>query len=85
LILRRVGTLSINISMTIRGKSLTKTTAKATKGLILGRAVAEKLNAVEGIALTPEIHRAFAEFDRLGLTAEQRRRRLMKQFGTRKS
>ena len=40
-----------------------------------------QLNAVEGIYMSREMHCAFAEFDSLGLSPEQRRRRLMKQFG----
>ncbi len=59
------------------------TKRKTAKGLTLGRAAAAKLNAVEGISVSPETQRAFAEFDRLGLPADQRRHRLMKQFGMR--
>ena len=59
------------------------TKRKTTKGMTIGRAAAAKLNAVEGISMSPETQRAFAEFDRLGLSADQRRHRLMKQFGTR--
>lgn len=59
------------------------TKRKTAKGLTLGTAAAAKLNAVEGISVSPKIQRAFAEFDRLGLSADQRRRRLLKQFGAR--
>lgn len=59
------------------------TKKKMTKGLTLGRVAAAKLNAVEGIFMPRETQLAFAEFDRLGLSAEQRRRRLIKQFGAR--
>lgn len=65
--------------MTMRSKTSQK---KPAHGLVLGRRAAAKLNAVEGISLSREARRAFAEFDRLGLSAEERRRRLMKQFGT---
>jgi len=69
-----------SITMTPRDKPAEK---KAARGLILGRAAAAKINAVEGVSISKETHRAFAEFDRLGLAAEERRRRLLKQFGMR--
>ncbi len=59
--------------MTARSKAIEK---RAPKGPTLGRGAAFKLNAVEGISLPQEAHRAFAEFDRLDLPAEERRRRL---------
>jgi hypothetical protein len=63
-------------------KANTKETRKRpARGLTLGRAAAAKLNAVEGIVLSHETQGAFAEFDRLGLSFEQRRHRLRKQFG----
>jgi hypothetical protein len=64
--------------MTIRSKMSPK---KPTKGLVLGRVAAAKLNAVEGISLSRKALHTFAEFDRLGLSAEERRLRLWKQFG----
>jgi hypothetical protein len=57
------------------------TKKSASKKLTLGQGAAAKLNAVEGIYMSRQMHRAFAEFDSLGLSPEQRRRRLMKQFG----
>jgi hypothetical protein len=54
---------------------------KPTKGLVLGRVAAAKLNAVEGISLSLRARQAFAEFDRLGLSAEERRQHIWKQFG----
>lgn len=53
---------------------------RSPKGLILGREAAAKLNAIEGVSLSREIREMFAEFDRLGLPAEERRRRLLKKF-----
>lgn len=40
----------------------------------MGRARLEKISAVEGIATSDATRRMFAEFDRKGLSAEQRRR-----------
>ncbi len=70
--------LCYDFHMTIRNKATKKRTPKS---LTLGRAAAAKLNAIEGITVSQETSRAFAEFDRLGLSAAQRRLRLMKQFG----
>ena len=53
---------------------------RSSKGLILGRKAAAKLNAVEGVSLSREMREMFAEFDHLGLPAEERRRRLVKKF-----
>ena len=69
--------LCYDFHMTIRNKA----TKKERPSLTLGRAAAAKLNAIEGITVSQETSRAFAEFDRLGLSAAQRRLRLMKQFG----
>ena len=44
------------------------------KGMTLGASAFDKISAVEGIRLKPESKRMFAEFDRQGLSAEQRRR-----------
>jgi hypothetical protein len=56
---------------------------RSSKGLILGREAAAKLNAVEGVSLSREIREMFAEFDRLGLPTEERRRRLLEKFAQR--
>jgi hypothetical protein len=50
-------------------------------GLVIGRTAAAKINAVEGIRLTPDMRRMFKEFDEQGLTAPQRRRLLAQRFG----
>jgi hypothetical protein len=51
-----------------------KPTSKKITGFVLGRARLEKISAVEGIATSDATRRMFAEFDRKGLSAEQRRR-----------
>lgn len=47
------------------------------RNIILGRVAFDKISAVEGIRLSPASERQFAEFDRLGLSAEERRRLLI--------
>src|SRR5262249_60530787 len=46
---------------------------KAAIGPVLGRRRFAKISAVEGIALTGAMKRAFVQFDRAGLSAEERR------------
>lgn len=42
-------------------------------GFVLGRARFEKISEVEGIKTSAEMKRMFEEFDRLGLSHEERR------------
>ena len=56
---------------------------RATAGVTLGRPAAAKLNAVEGISISKETREMFSRFDKLGLSAEERRRLLKKKFGAR--
>lgn len=51
------------------------------KGLVLGLEAAAKINAVEGVTLTPEMQRLFRSFDDERLPAEERRRQLMERYG----
>jgi hypothetical protein len=46
-------------------------------GYSIGREGIEKLNQVEGIRQSAESRRMFEEFDRQGLTSEQRRRAII--------
>ena len=61
----------------------TKTRLSTAKGIALGRAAAVKINAVEGIKLTAEMRQMFRSFDDQGLSADERRRRLIERFGQR--
>lgn len=45
--------------------------------VVLGRSAFEKISAVEGIKLSRSSERMFSEFDRQGLSAEQRRKALL--------
>lgn len=47
---------------------------------MLGRARFEKISAVEGIKTAPATQRMFAELDRKGATAEQRRQAVAAKF-----
>jgi hypothetical protein len=49
-------------------------------GFVLGRAGFARISAVEGIALTPEMRAALDSFDREGLSAEERRARIVARF-----
>ena len=55
-------------------KSLQRPQNKAAKPLTLGLAGFANISAIEGVRLSSESRRMFEEFDRRGLTAEQRRR-----------
>ena len=46
-------------------------------GMIIGRERFATISAVEGIRLTPEMERRVAEFDRKGLTPEERIRAIV--------
>jgi hypothetical protein len=47
---------------------------------VLGRGRFGKISEVEGIRLSPSMERAFAEFDRKGMSAAERRRHIITQF-----
>jgi hypothetical protein len=47
---------------------------------VLGRRRFCKISEVEGIRLSGTMKRAFAEFDRVGLSAEQRRQSIIDRF-----
>lgn len=47
---------------------------------VLGRVLFARISAVEGIVLDEEALEAFAEFDRKGLSAEERRREIIARF-----
>ncbi|WP_341988012.1 hypothetical protein [Azorhizobium sp. AG788] len=47
---------------------------------VLGRARFEQISAVEGISTAPETARMFADFDRTGADAQQRRALVLAKF-----
>ena len=54
---------------------------KSSEIVTLGRKRFAKISAVEGIELSPAAKRRAAEFDRLGLSAEERVRRIIAAHG----
>ena len=50
---------------------------RRTGGVTLGRERFGKISAVEGIVLTRDMKKRAAEFDRQGLSAEERRRSIV--------
>ncbi len=62
-------------------KTIAPPSKTATKGFKVGRRAFEKISAVEGIHLSPEMARDFGEFDRKGLSAEKRRKAIARKYG----
>jgi hypothetical protein len=52
----------------------------ATSGVILGDGWFETISAVEGITLSPRAKKRAAEFDRRGLSLEERRRAIVRAY-----
>jgi hypothetical protein len=46
-----------------------------------GRDGFARISAIEKVSLTPEMKKDFREFDRRGLSAEQRRTRIARKYG----
>jgi hypothetical protein len=57
-----------------------KSTSRNTSERVLGRRQFARISAVEGIRLSGAMKRAFAEFDRAGLSAEERRESIIGRF-----
>jgi hypothetical protein len=57
-----------------------KRTAKKSAGPVIGRQTFGRISAVEGIRLSTAMKRAFAEFDRDGLSPERRRASIISKF-----
>ena len=53
---------------------------RAARGPTLGRDRFAKISEVEGIALTPGMKRRVAEFERMGLSAGERRRSIVRAY-----
>jgi hypothetical protein len=52
----------------------------AKAGMMLGRDRFTKISSVEGVVLTPEMKKRLAEFDRKGLSAEERRTSIVRAY-----
>jgi hypothetical protein len=57
-----------------------KRPSRKAAGTVIGRQQFGKISAVEGIRLSEPMKRAFAEFDRAGLSAERRRDSIIARF-----
>lgn len=57
-----------------------KPASKKSSGFVLGRGRFAKISAVEGITKSAESRRMFEEFDRKGLTPEQRRKAIFEKY-----
>lgn len=57
-----------------KGQPPPKVTARQ---VTIGLAGFEKISAIEGVRLSPESRRMFAEFDRQGLSADERRKAIV--------
>jgi len=62
-------------------KTLTPAGKTAAKGFKVGRRAFAKISAVEGIHLSSEMAKDFSEFDRKGLSADQRRKAIARKYG----
>jgi hypothetical protein len=63
-----------------RKNGATATAAPIGGGFKIGREAFAAISAIEGLHLTAEMERTFREFDRLGLSAEERRRLIIARY-----
>ena len=54
---------------------------RARESFTIGREGFAKISAVEGIRLSDDMEKTFREFDRKGLSAEERRREIVNRYG----
>jgi len=54
---------------------------RARESFTIGREGFAKISAVEGIRLSDDMEKAFREFDSKGLSAEERRREIVRRYG----
>jgi hypothetical protein len=62
----------------MKKRSSSSRRTRRASGVALGRERFAKISAVEGIELTPRMKQRAAEFDRQGLSAEERRRSIVR-------
>jgi hypothetical protein len=61
--------------------TVSKSSKRVSKGYVLGRSRFAKISAIEGIHLTSAMEADFLEFERKGLSAEDRRRAIGRKYG----
>jgi hypothetical protein len=49
--------------------------------MVIGRVAMERISAIEGIRLSPEMKRDLRRFDKQGLSSEARREAILKKYG----
>lgn len=54
---------------------------RASKGYVIGRSAFAKISAIEGISTTAAMEADFREFERKGLSAEERRAAIRRKYG----
>ena len=59
----------------------TKPPNRSSKGYVIGRSDFAKISAVEGIRTTGTMEADFREFERQGLSADQRRKVIGRKYG----
>jgi hypothetical protein len=64
----------------MKKRSMPPDRARTPSGLIIGRERFAKISAVEGIELTATMKRRAADFDRRGLSGEERRRAIVRAY-----
>lgn len=62
-------------------KKLTPTKSLSASTIVIGRSGGSKINAVEGVVLSPEMRKLFRSFDKDGLSPNERRARLAARYG----
>ncbi len=62
-------------------KTLSQPTKRPSKAYAIGQRGFAKISAVEGIRLSPEMLLDLQEFDRKGLSAEERRAYIARKYG----
>ena len=63
-----------------RSRKNAKTSSTGKASVTLGRARFAKISAVEGIVLTPKMKERIADFERQGLSAEERRQSIVRAY-----
>ena len=66
-------------------KMIAQPSKAAAKTFKIGRRAFDKISAVEGIRLSPEMAKDFGEFDRRGLSAVERRKAIARKYGALRS
>lgn len=64
-----------------RSRPVASAVEASSKRVTLGRKSFAKISAVEGIHLSTEMKQDFLEFDRKGLSPDDRRRAISKKYG----